>query len=336
MRTVMPLLFIAALICATMSSFAQDEPKPPDETGVATVGPAAGEKAAPAEGGQDTTEALQRDALRELLGEPKKPEPVEKPAAPETGAGATTSGSTGRTRTGSNSSSSARSVSPSTLPAGSIPEVPAVPTETATIETPTRDDATASPDADPFASLDTPAPPAGGLSDAYRTPLVDTTDTIVGATADAAVSEEATPAAPGASAAFVIIITLIVLAALLALAAAVYGIMGARQGPPMAAAAGAAEPGWAYLSAPEAPDISLQKTPFLVGSSPACDLRLADPKASPHHARIDRTAGGYVLTDLNSTNGTYLNDERIASPVSLRPGDEVRMGDIVVNFEMQL
>ncbi|MFN2594553.1 MAG: FHA domain-containing protein, partial [Actinomycetota bacterium] len=52
-----------------------------------------------------------------------------------------------------------------------------------------------------------------------------------------------------------------------------------------------------------------------------------DEKASRQHARIRRDEKGqFVIEDLNSTNGTYVNGERVSSPRVLRSGDEVRIG----------
>jgi pSer/pThr/pTyr-binding forkhead associated (FHA) protein len=42
---------------------------------------------------------------------------------------------------------------------------------------------------------------------------------------------------------------------------------------------------------------------------------------SRYHARLDRCSDGWLLGDLDSTNGTVLNGWRIAGPVALRPGD---------------
>ena len=52
---------------------------------------------------------------------------------------------------------------------------------------------------------------------------------------------------------------------------------------------------------------------ILVGASELCDLRLADPTVSRRHASIERTDLGVLLTDLGSTNGTYLGDTRIVA-----------------------
>jgi hypothetical protein len=56
--------------------------------------------------------------------------------------------------------------------------------------------------------------------------------------------------------------------------------------------------------------------------------RLADdPELSRHHAQIERDESGqYVVEDLSSTNGTYVNGERISAPCPLAVGDEIELG----------
>ncbi|MFM7719013.1 MAG: FHA domain-containing protein [Actinomycetota bacterium] len=55
-------------------------------------------------------------------------------------------------------------------------------------------------------------------------------------------------------------------------------------------------------------------------------IPLRDGFASQRHARIERRDGAWVLLDLGSTNGTFLNEERVDEPRPLRPGDTVRIG----------
>ncbi len=55
------------------------------------------------------------------------------------------------------------------------------------------------------------------------------------------------------------------------------------------------------------------------------DIVISDPKASSFHARIDRSPDGFVLVDLKSRNGCWLNGKR-AETVLLKTGDEVRLG----------
>jgi hypothetical protein len=57
------------------------------------------------------------------------------------------------------------------------------------------------------------------------------------------------------------------------------------------------------------------------------EIRLEDPFASAHHARISRQGHVFVIEDLGSTNGTYLNDERLDGPQPLHAGDRIRIGD---------
>ena len=52
---------------------------------------------------------------------------------------------------------------------------------------------------------------------------------------------------------------------------------------------------------------------------------LNDPKVSSFHARIDRSSDGFVLVDLKSRNGSFVNGKRITQSV-LKTGDEVRLG----------
>jgi hypothetical protein len=63
------------------------------------------------------------------------------------------------------------------------------------------------------------------------------------------------------------------------------------------------------------------------------EIRLEDPFASSHHARIARQGHVLVIEDLGSTNGTYLNDEQLSGPQPLRPGDRIRIGDCKFSYQ---
>lgn len=65
----------------------------------------------------------------------------------------------------------------------------------------------------------------------------------------------------------------------------------------------------------------------VLGRGDQAEIRLEDPFASSRHARISRQGGAMVLEDLGSTNGTYLNEEVLAGPTPLHPGDRLRIGD---------
>jgi FHA domain len=62
------------------------------------------------------------------------------------------------------------------------------------------------------------------------------------------------------------------------------------------------------------------------------EIRLEDPFASTHHARIERQGSVLVLEDLGSTNGTYLNEEPLDGPRPLHHGDRIRIGDSQLTY----
>jgi hypothetical protein len=65
---------------------------------------------------------------------------------------------------------------------------------------------------------------------------------------------------------------------------------------------------------------------FTIGRESACDMTLADETVSRWHASLERAAGGWLLADLGSTNGTRLNGWRVTSAIPVRPGDMVSFG----------
>ena len=62
---------------------------------------------------------------------------------------------------------------------------------------------------------------------------------------------------------------------------------------------------------------------LVVGRSSACDLRIAEPRASRRHLRIEASADGHLLRDLGSTNGTTLNGAPFSDAMALADGDAV-------------
>jgi pSer/pThr/pTyr-binding forkhead associated (FHA) protein len=79
---------------------------------------------------------------------------------------------------------------------------------------------------------------------------------------------------------------------------------------------------WALLFFP--PDST--RTAFTIGREPGCDLLVTDITVSRAHARLTRAAGGWLLADLGSTNGTTVNGWRVREPVAVQVGDLVRFG----------
>jgi predicted component of type VI protein secretion system len=60
-----------------------------------------------------------------------------------------------------------------------------------------------------------------------------------------------------------------------------------------------------------------------------CDVNLMDPEVSRRHATIRDQSGSLAIEDLGSTNGTYVNDQRITVVTVLRAGDVVRLGNTI-------
>lgn len=68
-----------------------------------------------------------------------------------------------------------------------------------------------------------------------------------------------------------------------------------------------------------------------IGRAPGCSLSLADDTfASQIHARVYRSDGSAWVDDLGSTNGTYVNGNRIRQATRLHPGDRVQVGGTVL------
>jgi pSer/pThr/pTyr-binding forkhead associated (FHA) protein len=65
---------------------------------------------------------------------------------------------------------------------------------------------------------------------------------------------------------------------------------------------------------------------WLIGSAPDCDLVVASPTVSGHHCRLGRLPDGYLLEDLGSTNGTYVNGTRLSGQARITRGDAVTLG----------
>jgi hypothetical protein len=70
----------------------------------------------------------------------------------------------------------------------------------------------------------------------------------------------------------------------------------------------------------------------LMGRGDAVDIRLEDPFASSRHCEIVKQGNLYVIEDLGSTNGTYLNEEPLTGPQPLHVGDRIRIGDTEFSY----
>lgn len=71
-----------------------------------------------------------------------------------------------------------------------------------------------------------------------------------------------------------------------------------------------------------------------IGRLPANAITIADPSVSSNHARILRTDEGFVLEDLQSRNGSFVNGEKIEGKRLLADGDLVRLGKVIMTFNV--
>ncbi|MCS6852214.1 MAG: GGDEF domain-containing protein [Gemmataceae bacterium] len=77
----------------------------------------------------------------------------------------------------------------------------------------------------------------------------------------------------------------------------------------------------------------LNNQPVVLGRGEDCDIRINDQSVSRRHVRIEPNGSGYVAIDLDSTNGTYVNDVP-TSKAQLKDGDYLRVGNCIYRFLM--
>lgn len=72
---------------------------------------------------------------------------------------------------------------------------------------------------------------------------------------------------------------------------------------------------------------------ILIGRSGDCQLILDDDYSSTRHARLVLTPNGYQVEDLGSTNGTFVNNQRISTPTPFGLDDTLRIGRTLMSVE---
>ena len=87
------------------------------------------------------------------------------------------------------------------------------------------------------------------------------------------------------------------------------------------------------LGQPDARSFELVPGVNRIGRKEGFEIQLDDRRLSRVHARIEVTDGAYVITDADSRNGTYVNDERVLVPRPLVFGDEIRLGEVKFEFQ---
>lgn len=77
---------------------------------------------------------------------------------------------------------------------------------------------------------------------------------------------------------------------------------------------------------------ALNRDPIMLGRGEECEICIQDSSVSRCHAYIEPTDSGYVISDRGSTNGTFVNDERIPGRTELRDGDSLRIGKCLYRY----
>jgi hypothetical protein len=78
----------------------------------------------------------------------------------------------------------------------------------------------------------------------------------------------------------------------------------------------------------------LKASPLIIGRHESCDIILNDHSVSRRQAKIEYREGEYILTDLASTNGTFVNGKRITTH-PLRDGDTIKAGTSLLFFKLE-
>lgn len=81
--------------------------------------------------------------------------------------------------------------------------------------------------------------------------------------------------------------------------------------------------------------IYLSNTPLIFGRLENADVTIAMTSVSRRHARISRGQGGYIIEDLGSSNGTFVNNQPLTGPRLLVNGDMIGLGP-EVQLELSL
>ncbi|MEO7001313.1 MAG: FHA domain-containing protein [Ktedonobacterales bacterium] len=75
---------------------------------------------------------------------------------------------------------------------------------------------------------------------------------------------------------------------------------------------------------------ALHASLITIGRDQQCTIVLTDPSVSRLHAQIVRQPGGFFVSDLRSSNGAWLNGEKLIAPTQIHPGDVLRIGEVTL------
>src|ERR1044072_5165243 len=81
--------------------------------------------------------------------------------------------------------------------------------------------------------------------------------------------------------------------------------------------------------------LELKQPQFIIGRAPGCNLRPASPMISKRHCALLVRGEKAFIRDFGSTNGTYLNDERVEGEHELKNDDQLKVGPILFAVRLE-
>src|SRR5262249_53696747 len=82
--------------------------------------------------------------------------------------------------------------------------------------------------------------------------------------------------------------------------------------------------------------VPVSRVPFLIGRASNCHLRPSSPAVGSRHCALLHRNGGLLLTDLGSTNGTFLNGVRLVGSAAFGAGDEFAVGPLRFRLRVEM
>src|ERR1700745_458229 len=79
--------------------------------------------------------------------------------------------------------------------------------------------------------------------------------------------------------------------------------------------------------------LDFDKSEVTIGRVQGNDIILPKGNVSKRHSRIVLKDGKFIIVDLKSTNGTYVNGRKITSPLVIKPSDKIYIGDFILAVE---
>src|SRR4051794_5673878 len=77
--------------------------------------------------------------------------------------------------------------------------------------------------------------------------------------------------------------------------------------------------------------LTFKKPEVTIGRLAGNDIVLGKGNVSKYHSRIVKKDGKFIIVDMKSTNGTYVNGKKIAAPQVVKPSDKIYIGDYIIN-----